>query len=279
MIELYKTKNEIKKFLTSVKKKDLTVGFVPTMGYLHQGHLELIAIAKQKTDIVVVSIYVNPTQFGINEDYHKYPRNQERDLSNLEKYEPLYVFLPADSKMYNQDHRSWITINGLSDKFCGASRPDHFKGVTTIVAKLLNIISPDYLFMGEKDFQQLIVLKKMISDLDFKTIIVPCKTVREEDGLAMSSRNKYLSQSDRYKATNIYKSLQMAKDMYTNNLTDSKIIKDEIKKIIEQNGGKIDYIEVVDGRTLDSMDIVQKGCRIIIAVYFGDTRLIDNIEI
>ena len=260
-------------------KKKGKIGFVPTMGYLHEGHLSLVQEAKKKSDIVVVSIYVNPSQFSPNEDLSSYPRDFDRDVDLLSALKVDYVFFPSNEEMYPPNYKTWITVDGITQILCGKSRPDHFRGVTTIVAKLLNIVNPDYMFMGEKDFQQLTVLKQMGRELNFPTEIIGCPLIREPDGLAMSSRNKFLSKEQYIKALSLYNSLLLAQKLYSDGITSSKEIIIQMRNLIEKNDGNIDYIEVVDPNTLARKENLFTGCRILLAVFMGKTRLIDNIEI
>ncbi|MDP8200642.1 MAG: pantoate--beta-alanine ligase [Candidatus Tenebribacter burtonii] len=265
----------------SVIRKQLKgkIGFVPTMGFLHEGHLSLVKEAKKKTDVVIVSIFVNPTQFSANEDLSTYPRNIERDIELLTNLEVDYIFFPTNEQMYPDDFKTWVNVDKITQVLCGKSRPTHFRGVTTIVAKLINIIDPDLIFMGEKDFQQLVVLKQMIKDLNFRTDIVGCSIVREKDGLALSSRNKYLSSSGRKKALCLNKSLLLAQKLYNEGLTSSNEIISQMTNLIENNECIIDYIEVFDPKTLEHIPELVGGCRIALAVIVENTRLIDNIKI
>ena len=209
MIKVIQTINQMVDWSNQNKFKK-KIGFVPTMGYLHEGHLSLVKAAKEKTDLVVVSIYVNPTQFSPTEDLSTYPRDFERDISLLKKLNVDVVFFPSNREMYPNDFKTWIVTDEITSILCGKSRPTHFKGVTTIVSKLINIVNPDFIFMGEKDFQQLTVLKQMIKDLNFRTEIIGCPIVRETDGLAMSSRNELLSVNDRNEAAFINKVLKQS---------------------------------------------------------------------
>ncbi|MCF7793000.1 MAG: pantoate--beta-alanine ligase [Candidatus Cloacimonetes bacterium] len=255
------------------------VGFVPTMGYLHEGHLSLVKAAKQKSNIVVVSIYVNPTQFGPNEDLGSYPRDFDKDISLLTELAVDYVFFPTNEMMYPKSYKSWVIVDDLTEVLCGKSRKNHFRGVTTIVTKLMNIIDPDFMFMGEKDFQQLKVLQQMGSDLNFRTEIIGCPLIRENDGLAMSSRNKYLNTEQRKRALCLYKSLLLARKMFKDGICDVDNIAAEMRNLIENNDGRIDYIEVIDPNTLQSQQKAEKNSRIVLAVFIGNTRLIDNMNI
>ena len=255
------------------------IGFVPTMGYLHDGHLSLVKEAKKRSDIVVVSIYVNPAQFGPSEDLSNYPRDLNRDVDLLADLRVNYIFFPSNEEMYPDNYKTWVSVEDLTDVLCGKSRPNHFRGVTTIVTKLMNIVNPDFMFMGEKDFQQLAVLKQMGNDLNFPTEIIGCPLIREEDGLAMSSRNKYLSEEQHKQALALNKSLILAQKLFSSGIDNSEIIIERMRKLIEHTDGKIDYIEFVDPDSLQSIDKLFKGCRVLLAVYIGKTRLIDNIEI
>ncbi len=255
------------------------IGFVPTMGFLHEGHLSLVNEAKKQSDIVIVSIFVNPTQFGVNEDLSNYPRNIERDIELLTNLDVDYIFFPTDEQMYPEGYKTWVNVDKITQVLCGRSRPTHFRGVTTIVAKLMNLIDPDLMFMGEKDFQQLVVLKQMVRDLNFRTKIVGCSIIREKDGLALSSRNKYLSSKGRIRALCLNKSLLLAQKLFNEGITSSNKIISQMTNLIEENEGIIDYIEVFDPITLEHLPEFGRGSRIALAVIIENTRLIDNIEI
>jgi pantoate--beta-alanine ligase len=276
MPEIINSINEIRKFRGSLTG---TVGFVPTMGYLHEGHLNLVKEASIRADHVVVSIYVNPSQFGENEDFDSYPRDFDRDIELLTQLKVDAVFLPTDKMIYPEDYKTWIKVDEFSDILCGKSRPDHFRGVATIVAKLLNITTPDQIFLGEKDYQQLIIIKQMVRDLNMPHEVVGCKIVREPDGLAMSSRNKYLSLEERRRALSISAALNHARKLYQHGVSDAEIVYAEIKKKITDNKMQIDYIAIVDEKNLSAVSELRKGCRILIAAYIGKTRLIDNMAI
>jgi len=254
-------------------------GLIPTMGFLHAGHLSLVKAAGKNCKTKIVSIYVNPTQFGTGEDLGKYPRDLEQDLRKLAELDVDFVFSPSDLEMYPPGFKTWISVNEITTILCGRSRPTHFRGVTTVVSKLINIIDPDLVYMGEKDFQQLIVLRQMVKDLNFRARIIGCPLVREPDGLAMSSRNKYLTDSNRKKALCLYRALQKAKIMFIDGITDFKQVKTEMIKIVDKANGRIDYIEAVDPVSLKSVTILATAVRILIAVYIDNTRLIDNIAL
>lgn len=247
------------------------------MGYLHEGHLSLVRAAKGKSEIVMVSIYVNPAQFSPNEDLSSYPRDLERDIQLLSELEVDYIFFPSNEEMYPEGYKTWVIVDEITQILCGKSRSTHFKGVTTIVAKLLNIIDPAFMFLGEKDFQQLKVLQQMGKDLNFPTEIIGCPLIREKDGLAMSSRNKYLSPQERKAALCLHNSLLLAQKLFAEGLSDSKTIIASMRDLIVQNKGKIAYIEVIDADSLEILEELHPGCRIVLAVYVGKTRLIDNV--
>ena len=277
-MQIYKTIAETREALAeeALQKK---VGFVPTMGALHKGHLSLVERCHSESDLTVVSIYVNPTQFGPQEDLNHYPRNLEKDIDLLRNYHVDIVFTPDDVQMYPEGYCTWVQVEGLSDILCGASRPGHFRGVATIVLKLMHIVNPKLMFMGMKDYQQIIVLEKMIEDLNLETKIVRCPIVREPDGLAMSSRNSYLTPDERQRATCLIKALKNAQKMVNEGYLDSSILISEAENIIKQSDGRIDYIKIVDGSTLQELPEVRSSSRMMLAVYIGNTRLIDNIEL
>jgi len=277
-MQIYKTITETREALAgeALQKK---IGFVPTMGALHKGHLSLVERCHSESDLTVVSIYVNPAQFGPQEDLNHYPRNLEKDIDLLRNYHVDIVFTPDDVQMYPEGYCTWVQVEGLSDILCGASRPGHFRGVATIVLKLMHIVNPKLMFMGMKDYQQIIVLEKMIEDLNLETKIVRCPIVREPDGLAMSSRNSYLTPDERQRATCLIKALKNAQKMVNEGHLDSSILISEAENIIKQSDGRIDYIKIVDGSTLQELPEVRSGSRMMLAVYIGNTRLIDNIEL
>jgi len=252
------------------------VGFVPTMGFLHEGHLSLVDVARRDCDVVAVSIFVNPAQFGPHEDLESYPRDLKRDLDLLESRGVDLVFLPEAATMYPKGYRSWVEVEELSDLLCGASRPGHFRGVCTVVLKLINIVSPDRIYMGEKDFQQLTILRQMTNDLNIPVEIVGCPIIREKDGLAQSSRNVYLSEEQRHSASSLYRAIMQARKMVANGITQSVKLIDEASQILIESGAELDYVKIVSSDDLSEQDIVEAASRIVIAVRFGKTRLIDN---
>ncbi len=280
---LFKRVRELRNYLYSIKcdkGKSKLVGFVPTMGYLHGGHIELIKRSKLQNDITVVSIYVNPMQFGENEDYDKYPRNLNRDLAICNEQEVDIVFVPDDNEMYPYGYGTEVYVKKISEILEGEFRKGHFRGVTTIVTKLINAVMPDRLYLGEKDFQQMVIIKKMIKDLLLPVEVVPVPIVREKDGLAMSSRNTYLSDEERKSASALYKSLVLAKDMFEKGESNMNKIKEQMEEFLSSfpHIRKIDYIEACDSE-LNIKDKVERGDRILLAVWVGNTRLIDNIEL
>lgn len=260
------------------KKEGKTISFVPTMGFIHEGHLSLIRIARSKGDILVVSIFVNPTQFGPSEDFDSYPRDLDHDLALCEKEEVDIVFVPISSDIYPAGYSTYIEEMELSRELCGASRPGHFRGVTTIVAKLFNIIQPDIAIFGRKDYQQSRVIMKMVKDLNIPIRIETGPIVREEDGLAMSSRNNNLDREQRKSALCLRRALLQAEEMIRTGERDVKIVRSKIKEIIEREPfARIDYIEIRDSETLQPRDRIGEGTLIALAVFIGSTRLIDNL--
>jgi pantoate--beta-alanine ligase len=257
----------------------LKIGFVPTMGALHAGHLELVKQSINCCDITVVSIFINPTQFGPNEDFSRYPKTFEQDYQALLALGVDYIFLPSASQMYPDDYKTWVSLDKLPKLLCGASRPGHFTGVSTIVLKLVNLVRPTLMFMGEKDFQQIVILETMLRDLNLETKIVRCPIVRNESGLALSSRNRYLTTEELATAPEIYKSLQECRLSYNKGVEKRADLIASLKQRLEDKGFKIDYLEIVDSSSLERVDIVQSSNRLIVAVFLGNTRLIDNIEI
>ncbi len=267
----------VKNFVKSQKQSLKTIGYVPTMGYLHEGHISLVRAAKSACDNVIVSIFVNPKQFGPKEDYSRYPRDLKRDLELLEKEKVDMVFTPDIETMYPKGFSTTINIGPLANVLEGAFRPGHFDGVCTVVTKLFNIVSPDKAFFGEKDYQQLKIVEKLVKDLNFDIEIIPIPTKREEDGLAMSSRNTYLNKEERKRAGTIYKFLLKAKEIFESGIKDSDKIIEQAKEVLDVDS--IDYIKIVDKDTLEEKKVASKYDRILIAVKIGNTRLIDNIEI
>jgi len=253
------------------------VGFVPTMGYLHEGHLVLARRARAENPSLIVSIFVNPTQFSPQEDFSEYPRNSQRDLAVLEKEGTDIVFTPSVAEMYPAQFDSWVETGKVTERLEGASRPGHFRGVTTVVAKLFNIIQPAKAYFGQKDAQQLIVIKKMVVDLNMNLEIITVPTVREPDGLAMSSRNTYLNPDERQAAAALHQALSLAKNLWSQGERDAQHLRQEITELIQKQPlATIDYVSVADPETLDELDTVKLSTLVSLAVRIGKTRLIDN---
>lgn len=275
-MRLVRKASHAKRIVEGVRKKGLVIGLVPTMGYLHEGHLSLVRIARKKCDYLVVSIFVNPTQFGPKEDLRRYPRDMKRDLRLLKKEGVDLVFNPVAREMYPKGFRTYVEVQEWSRLLCGASRPVHFRGVTTVVLKLFNILQPDVAVFGRKDYQQAVIIRKMVKDLDLDVEVVTGPIVREKDGLAMSSRNIYLHENERNNATVLFQSLKRVKKAYRSGLRDPRSAISKMRRMIRGKGGRIDYIEMVDKNTLEPVKKLKKGTLIAVAVFFGKTRLIDN---
>lgn len=272
---------QIKEIVRELKQERKRIVFVPTMGYLHEGHLNLMREGKKRGDVLIISIFVNPLQFAPNEDLEKYPRDIERDEQLADKVGVDIIFYPTAEMMYPPGYRTYVTVEEWSERLCGASRPGHFRGVTTVVLKLFNIIQPDVAIFGWKDAQQFLILRQMVKDLNLDIEMVALETTREEDGLAMSSRNTYLTPEQRKQATVLYKSLCRAKELALQGTKNPAIIIAEMRKIIEQAPeSRIDYIAIVSLDTLEPLSEVQFGNTLIaVAVFIGTTRLIDNIRL
>lgn len=278
MIKIIKKPSYLRTLIDSERCKGRTVGFVPTMGNLHDGHMSLIERSVKQCDITAVSIFVNPIQFGANEDLSAYPRTFSNDRKKLAEARCDIVFYPRINDMY-KNRMTTVHVSDITEGLCGASRPGHFDGVTTVVAKLLHIVNPHYAFFGEKDYQQLMAVKKMVFDLNMPVNIVGCPIVREQDGLAMSSRNAYLSHAERAQAPLIYRSLKKGSEL----LMQGKGISLAKRRIVENlrgiDNGHIDYVEILDQETLKKPDTNSVKLRIFAAVFIGRTRLIDNIGV
>jgi len=261
-----------------VRRSGKRLGFVPTMGALHQGHLSLVRTARSQSDIVVVSIFVNPKQFGPTEDFSRYPRTFEQDSALLQAEKADYIFAPLVEEMYAPGATSWVTVEEISERLDGRSRPGHFRGVTTVVSKLFNIIQPDLAFFGQKDAAQVAIIRKMVSDLNFDVRIVVCPIVREQDGLAMSSRNVYLTPEQRKQAIVLYRSLMRVQTLADQGESDAaKLIAAGKQVIGEQPAARLDYFEIVGNNTLEPVNDIARGALVAVAAYVGSTRLIDNI--
>ena len=273
---------EMRSFSRDCRTKGVRLGLVPTMGALHEGHLSLVRAAKAKSEVVAVSIFVNPTQFGPNEDFARYPRDLEKDCELLGREGVDIVFAPDAEEMYPERSRSepttWVTVEGLSDRLCGKSRPGHFRGVATVVAKLFHIVEPDVAFFGQKDGAQVAVIKRMVRDLNIPVQIQVCPIVRESDGLALSSRNAYLRPDERKMALVLHASLQRAQKVFDDGERDATKMAAEAKKaFVWQPAVKLDYFEIVDPETLESIAEIKKQSLVAVAAFVGNTRLIDNI--
>lgn len=277
-MKVVKKKEQIRKIVSEAGLAGKKIGFVPTMGALHEGHLSLIKAAKKQTDFVVVSIFVNPAQFGPGEDLAKYPRPFDADIKACKNSGVDVVFAPSDKEMYPEKNLTWVNVEKLSEPLCGKSRPGHFRGVATVCAKLFNIVQPDIAFFGQKDAQQVVVIQRMIADLNMPLRIVVCPTVREKDGLAASSRNKYLNARGRKDAVLLYAALQEAEILIGMGMRKSSALIKEMKKILKISKRiKIEYISITDAQTLDELDRIKGKVLIALAVKIGSTRLIDNI--
>lgn len=271
------TINEVRNIVKEWKSQGLTVGFVPTMGYLHEGHESLIKKANEENDRVVVSIFVNPIQFGPKEDLSTYPRDLERDTILCKDAEADIIFHPENEEMYFEDFSTFVDMEGLTNELCGKSRPTHFRGVCTVVNKLFNIVAPHRAYFGEKDAQQLAVIKRMVRDLNIDVEVIGCPIVREEDGLAKSSRNTYLSEEERVAATILNKALTLAKSKIENGeRVASNLINIITETINMEPLARIDYIQVVDSLSIEAVNTLDRSVLVAIAVFIGKTRLIDN---
>ena len=268
----------LRRAIAQRKRQNQTIGFVPTMGALHEGHLSLVRHARRENDVVVISIFVNPKQFEPNEDFETYPRPAKKDILLAKEEKVDIIFYPSDNEMYPTGFLTNIHVDEITGVLCGRSRPGHFAGVTTVVGKLLNAVRPDVLYLGQKDAQQAVVLKRMVADLNFPVAVKVCPIIREPDGLAMSSRNQYLTPGQRKTATVLFQALKMAKKKIRTGERSAARITRGIRTLIQdQSSGKIDYIACVDAETLTPLKHLQGKVLIALAVKFGRTRLIDNI--
>lgn len=278
-MKIFNDAAEMQKYCLETKKKGLSIGLVPTMGYLHQGHLALVRTARKENDLVVVSIFVNPIQFGVGEDFEEYPRDLSRDAALLESEGVDACFAPTIKSMYPEGYNSFVQVEGeITQKLCGKSRPGHFRGVTTVVSKLFNICMPDRAYFGQKDAQQVTIVEKMVKELNFPLSIIRVPIVREEDGLAMSSRNVYLDNKQRQEALVLSRSLQEARDMIEKGQKNVAVVKQFIIDYINTSPqAQIDYVEIVNGCDLTELDKIEGKVLIALAVKFGSTRLLDNL--
>lgn len=277
-MRICKTVDEMRAAARESRRHERRLGFVPTMGALHEGHLSLVRAARAKCDVVAVSIFVNPLQFGPSEDLAKYPRTFERDRELLEKEGVDILFAPAPEEMYPAGAVTYVTVEGLSEKLCGRSRPGHFRGVTTVVAKLFHIVEPDLAFFGQKDVAQATIIRRMVRDLNLPVEIVVCPIVREPDGLAMSSRNAYLSPQKRKAALVLHRALTEVKSRFDQGERNAFTLTEAGKRVLAHEPGvRLDYFEIVDPTTLDPVQELTRSALVAVAAYVGNTRLIDNI--
>ena len=276
-MKIVKTIEEVRNITSQWRAEGMSVGLVPTMGFLHEGHKSLIDRAVSENDRVVVSDFVNPTQFGPSEDLEAYPRDINRDAELCEKAGATLIFNPEPSEMYYDDCEAYVNINSLSDELCGKSRPIHFKGVCTVVSKLFNIVKPDRAYFGQKDAQQLAIIKRMVRDLNFDVQIVGCPIIREADGLAKSSRNTYLGSEERKAALILSKAVKLGEDMAKSGENDAEKIVSKMKELINTEPmARIDYVEAVDAISIKPVKKMDGAVLVAMAVYIGKTRLIDN---
>lgn len=279
-MQIATTINEVRANVKAWKKEGLSVGFVPTMGYLHEGHGSLISRARAENDKIVVSIFVNPMQFGPGEDLESYPRDLDKDSAYCESLGADLIFHPEPEEMYTDGFCSYVDMSVLTEELCGLSRPVHFRGVCTVVNKLFNIVQPDRAYFGQKDAQQLAIIKRMVQDLNMDLEIIGCPIVREEDGLAKSSRNTYLSAGERQAALVLSRAVKLGQELVAGGETDAKKIVSEMRAFIEKEPlARIDYVKAVDGLTMRQIDTVKSPMLVALAVYIGKTRLIDNFMI
>jgi len=277
-MKICKTISDMRAASRGSHREGKRLGFVPTMGALHEGHLSLVRAAKAKCDVVAVSIFINPLQFGPSEDLAKYPRTFEPDVAMLEKASVDILFAPAPEEMYPAGDVTYVTVEGLSEKLCGRSRPGHFRGVTTVVAKLFHIVEPNLAFFGQKDAAQTTIIRRMVQDLNLPVEIVVCPIVRELDGLAMSSRNAYLSPQERRSALVLNRSLTEVRNLFDQGERNASMLIEAGKQVLSHEAGvRLDYFEIVTPSTLDSMQQLTSGALVAIAAFVGHTRLIDNI--
>lgn len=276
-MQIVSTIEELRSIVKWWRGEGHSVGLVPTMGFLHEGHKSLIVKAVSENDRVVVSDFVNPTQFGANEDLSTYPRDLKRDAALCEEAGADVIFHPAPEEMYFEDNCTFVDMNRLTKGLCGKTRPTHFSGVCTVVSKLFNIVTPDRAYFGQKDAQQLAVIRRMVRDMNFNIAIVGCPIVREEDGLAMSSRNTYLSEKERKAALILHKSLVLGEELLQSGERDAAKVRDAILKNMRTEPlARVDYVELVDAENLEPVKKIQKPILAATAVYIGKTRLIDN---
>lgn len=278
-MEIVSTISEVRQKVKAARFAAKFIGLVPTMGALHAGHGSLITRAVEECDYTVISIFVNPTQFGPGEDLDKYPRDLEADAEYCEKLGTHLIFAPTVAEMYPQPQLTWVDTEKLTERLCGAQRPGHFRGVTTVCTKLFNIVQPDFAYFGQKDAQQAVVIRRMVKDLNIPLEIRVCPIVREKDGLAMSSRNRYLSRNQRKKALCLFSSLQKCEELIKAGLRDASELRREMEAFYQQPEVSIEYIEIVDPETLQGIKKIEHKALAAVAAKVGDTRLIDNLNI
>jgi pantoate--beta-alanine ligase len=278
-MQLFKTIKEVRDAVAQARRQGKSIGFVPTMGALHTGHGSLIQKARAECGYVVVSIFVNPTQFGPTEDFNKYPRTLDDDAKLCESMGADCIFAPSADEMYPQKNFSWVDVEQLTEGLCGTSRPGHFRGVTTVCTKLFHVVGPDKAYFGQKDAQQAAVICRMVADLNFPMEVVVCPTVREADGLAMSSRNRYLSPEQRKQAICLYNALCRCRELIQQGTMSASRLIEQMTQIVTKAGVQVDYISMVDARTLAPVDKVQADTLVAMACRVGQTRLIDNMLI
>ncbi|CUU35728.1 pantothenate synthetase [Armatimonadetes bacterium DC] len=280
LMQILKTIAEVRQWVQECRRAGEAIHFVPTMGYFHEGHLSLMRRAKADGGRVIVSLFVNPLQFGPQEDFERYPRDFERDRAMAESVGVDAMFVPEASEMYPPDFQTQVRVQRLSQPLCGRSRPGHFEGVATVVLKLFHIVTPDRAYFGEKDYQQLRIIQQLVRDLNLTVEIVPCPIVREPDGLAMSSRNVYLTPEERAAATVLYRSLQWAQEQVAQGMRDAHVLREQVQaQIAASPYARIDYVEIVDAETLEPLEVIDRPARIAVAAYFGKARLIDNMAL
>lgn len=268
---------EMQSVANRLRQRGQTIGFVPTMGYLHEGHASLLRAARLDSDAVVLSIFVNPTQFGPNEDLDKYPRDMERDERIARQEGTDYIYYPEPKTMYPSGYQTYVTVEKLTTSHCGVSRPVHFQGVATVCAKLFNLVLPRRAYFGQKDYQQCAVIRRMVRDLNMNLEIVVMPTVREADGLAMSSRNAYLKPDERPQAVCLYQALQLAKGLLRKGERNAATIKEAMRqRIMQAPAARIDYVSIADVDTLEELETIDEKAVALLAVFVGNTRLIDN---
>ncbi|HIC91479.1 MAG TPA: pantoate--beta-alanine ligase [Syntrophaceae bacterium] len=276
-MQVIQSVGQMQQFSENMRTQGKKIAFVPTMGFLHEGHLSLIDYGRKNADVLIISVFVNPTQFGEGEDFQEYPRDLVRDCEIARKARVDVVFVPEVLEMYPKDFQTYVTVESLSQPLCGAFRPGHFRGVTTVVAKLFNIVKPHIAIFGKKDFQQWVIIRKMVKDLNLDIEVIGLPTVREHDGLAMSSRNSYLTKEERDSALSLYQSLNMAKDMVASGERNVSQIVCKIKDfILSKPYTKIEYVKICSPDTLEDMETLEDKALLAMAVKIGKTRLIDN---